>query len=140
MTTWKLKWFKKEGRKSEARDVYDTGNADLQAGFDVAWKYLRKMPRDKWVRPKAAKLSVDKGEFRDYFEIRFKANNTQQRPIGYFGPGTEDFTILIWVTEKGNKFIPASWRDTADDAREKVVSDGARYVETDETYDDEIQE
>jgi hypothetical protein len=60
-------------------------------------------------------------EFRDFFEIRFFANNVQQRPIGYFGPGECDFTILIWAIEKGNKLIPEEWCKKANRFRKKII-------------------
>jgi hypothetical protein len=45
-------------------------------------------------------------------EIRFKADNVQQRPLG-FHSGSQEFTILFWATEKGGKFVPLSACETA---------------------------
>lgn len=39
-------------------------------------------------------------------EVRFKANNVQQRPLGFFGPGPSEFTFVIWAIEKGGDFVP----------------------------------
>jgi hypothetical protein len=105
--------------KSDVQDFYDSGTAELQAAFEVAISYLREMSRQEWTRPKAARLNKYK-DFKDFFEIRFKANNVQQRPIGYFGPGEDEFTILIWLKEQGNKLIPDTWCKSANAMKEQI--------------------
>ncbi|WP_273207950.1 hypothetical protein [Marinobacter subterrani] len=119
---WNLKcYYSPGGDKSKAQETYNRGSDELKAAFDVEAEYLLKSPKDDWKRPHAAKLSKGKkGDFKEYYEIRFFADNTQQRPIGYFGPGENDFTILIWATEKGNQLKPVTWRDRADNARENI--------------------
>lgn len=118
----KIKCYVSEAGRSEVQEHVDNATDALQAELMVAIEYLRDQPRQNWTRPKAAKLSADKKEFRDYFEIRFVAENTQQRPIGYFGPGENEFTILIWVIEKDRKFIPKEWRSMADTRRTALDS------------------
>lgn len=109
------------GQRNEVQSKYDDSTASMKANFMVAVEYLQEQPRDFWTRPKAAKLTrVGKGEFRDYFEIRFKSEGVQQRPIGYFGPSDNQFTILIWAIEKGSNFVPADWRKTADKRRNAI--------------------
>jgi hypothetical protein len=77
-------------------------------------------PKQGWARPRAAKLTKCK-EFRDFYEIRFRANKVQQRPIGYFGPTEDDFTILIWAQEKGSRLLPKSWCSIADRNRIEIL-------------------
>ncbi|MBW7957194.1 MAG: type II toxin-antitoxin system RelE/ParE family toxin [Deltaproteobacteria bacterium] len=55
-----------------------------------------------WERPSFSKLTG----YKDLYEIRVKHNNNEYRPIGCYGPGRGDFTILICAIEKGDKFIP----------------------------------
>lgn len=106
------------GGHSEVQECYDAASAALQASFLVAVEYLQEQPRQNWVRPKAAKLQKGgKADFKEYFEIRFKCENVQQRPIGYFGPKENQFTILIWATEKGGKIRPTTWKTVADNRR-----------------------
>src|SRR5262245_30323025 len=105
----KIKCYVSEAGRNEVQEHLDGSTATLQAELMVAIEYLSDQPRQNWTRPKAAKLTAGKKEFRDYFEIRFFAENTQQRPIGYFGPGENEFTILIWAIEKGRKFFPKEW-------------------------------
>lgn len=122
---WTLKcYYSPGGDKSKAQDTYDRGSDELKASFDVETEYLIRSPKEGWTRPRAAKLHKGKKtDFKEYYEIRLFADNTQQRPIGYFGPGENDFTILIWATEKGNKIKPSTWRQRADNARENIERD-----------------
>lgn len=53
------------------------------------------------------------GKYRELGKVRFKANNTQHRPLGFFGPEQKMFTLLIWATERDGKFDPPNVRDTA---------------------------
>jgi hypothetical protein len=98
--------------KCEVQETYDSGSAELQASLEVALGYLKSQPKQDWRRPNASKLNKER-RFRDFYEIRFKANKVQQRPIGYFGPNSEDFTILIWAIEQGNALKPKAWHDIA---------------------------
>lgn len=61
------------------------------------------------------------------YELRFTANNIQYRPLGCFGPGTNEFTLLIPAIEKGNKLIP---KDAAIKAEErcKLIYRDRRYT------------
>ena len=112
--------------KNEVQETYDSGNDVLRAEFEVELTYLKVRSREKWTRPHAAKLSKCK-EFRDFFEIRFFANRLQQRPLGYFGPNPNDFTILLWATEKGGELIPRSWCKKANSRRQKII-DGEAII------------
>jgi|SRR5690554_2738259 len=124
---WKIKCYCSPDReKAKAQQEYDSGSFDLQAALDAELNYLRKLPKSDWRRPSAAKLTKGKkGDFRDYYEIRFMADKKQQRPIGYFGPGENEFTILIWAHEKGNSLVPNQWRTQADNARANLERDSS---------------
>lgn len=114
--------------KSDFVGRYST-TVKLRAKFNARWKYLRELNREHWQRPEAAKLSkVGKGEYKDYYEIRFQVHREVWRPIGYFGPGDNDFTILVLVREKGDRFEPKEWRSKADSARDKIDKFGEDYV------------
>jgi hypothetical protein len=45
-------------------------------------------------------------------EIRFKADGVQQRPLG-FRSNENEFTLLLWATEKSNRFVPLGACETA---------------------------
>lgn len=120
---WKIKCYVSPTGRCDVQLAYDAGNDALKAAFEVALGYLTPLPRDKWIRPHAAKL--DKQKFRDFFEIRFKANNLQQRPVGFFGPQDDEFTIVMWLTEKGGRLIPTDWFESADRRRKEVIDGNA---------------
>lgn len=118
---WTINCYVSSSGKNEVQEVYDDGTDDLRAELEVALDYLTVRDRSEWRRPMAAKLSRC-NTFRDFFEIRCFANNVQQRPIGYFGPGANDFTILLWAIEKGNELIPLDWCKMADRRRKKLLA------------------
>ena len=120
-----IKSYISSSGKNEVKEFYDSGTDELKAELEVALDYLKVRNRQDWRRPHAHKMSKCT-EFRDFFEIRFKANKTQQRPIGYFGPGETDFTILVWAIEKGNKLKPETWCEKANRRRKEIVNDKAK--------------
>ena len=120
--------------RSDVQAEYDAGSSDLKANLDVALEFLRVRNRRDWTRPKAAKLSKG-GGYRDYFEIRFMANHVQQRPIGYFGPGHDVFTILLWATEKGGKLRPSDWHAIADRRRTEITNGSASSIKLEQEED-----
>ncbi|MFM0115657.1 hypothetical protein [Paraburkholderia nemoris] len=124
---WLLKTYVNQAGKCDVREGYERGTDDLQAAFDVQMEFLCEQPRHGWTRPKAAKLTVNKG-FRDYFEVRIFADRVQQRPIGYFGPNNNDFTLLLWAIEKGDKLIPSGWHSKADSRRDAISNGTASAV------------
>lgn len=138
---WTLKIFVAAGRPNEIQNRYDA-SPQIQAAMDVAWDYLKVRSREQWSHPRnhSAKLSGRKKDFRDYYEIRLFAGKVQHRPIGYFGPNLRDFTILIWATEKGGKFTPASWRTTADSRRNQIQEGQAHVIDFDFSASQEASE
>ena len=115
------------GGKNEIQKIYDAGNDDFRAELEVALEYLRMQDRIQWQRPRAAKLSKCV-EFRDFFEIRLFVNSTQHRPIGFFGPGENEFTILLWAIEKGNALRPDGWCKQANQRRKHLINGVATAV------------
>lgn len=137
---WKIKCYVSRSGRCEVQSRYDKGSEGLKAGFDTALEYLTPRGRDQWTRPHAAKLSKNQ-KFRDFFEIRFLSDKVQQRPIGFFGPGEDEFTIVIWAIEKGSRFNPEDWFDIANNRRKEIL-DGTATVQCfkAEGDEDECQE
>ena len=88
----------------DVKDAYENGSSDLRGRLLSRLKTLSQLPLGEWREPHVKNL---KGECYGLTEIRFKADGVQQRPLGYQS-GPNEFTILFWATEKGNKFIPLS--------------------------------
>ncbi len=117
---WQIKCYVSPGGKNEIQNTYDSGNDDLKVELEVELEYLSVRDRELWLRPHAAKLSKC-SEFRDFFEIRLFANQVQQRPIGFFGPGQNEFTILLWAIEKGGELKPQEWCKKANRRRLQLI-------------------
>lgn len=117
---WNILCYVSHSGRNEIQKKYDASTPTVQAGLTVSLEYLRIRAKPDWQRPAAAKLTKC-SKFRDFYEIRFFAENTQQRPIGYFGPGENDFTILVWAIEKG-RLIPEGWCDEAYAKMQKIQS------------------
>jgi hypothetical protein len=64
-----------------------------------------------WCRPNGFDRLT--GKYRALGKLRFKVNNVQHRPLGFFGPERKTFTLLIWATERDQKFHSPNVRDTA---------------------------
>ncbi len=120
MIRWWFRVYVSPSGRSDVQDCLDALDVAGQVKFDVEVKYLAVALLSEWHEPRARKLSGYKG----LYEIRFKAGKVQQRPIGFFGPGSDEFTILVWATHKQNVYKPPKALDTAS-ARRKAVLEGA---------------
>lgn len=125
---WKIKCYVSSSGKNDVQKTYDSGTENLKAELEVELEYLQIRSREEWRRPHAAKLTKCK-DFRDFYEIRLFADSVQQRPIGYFGPNKNDFTILIWATEKGGKLNPTEWCTKANRLRNEIANGTSRAQE-----------
>jgi len=101
---------------------YDDQLADARAKFRTVMNVLRDQPRiEGWSRENGFdRLS---GQFRQLGKFRFKADQVQHRPLGFFGPRQMTYTLLIWATERDGSYYPAGVRDTALARMEKIRQD-----------------
>jgi hypothetical protein len=70
-------------------------------------------------------------QYRELGKLRFKAGNAQHRPLGFFGPGVSEFTLLIWATERDGKYHPPGVRDTALERMNRIKDGKAQVYEFD---------
>jgi hypothetical protein len=49
----------------------------------------------------------------DIYEIIITVNNIQYRPLGCYGPGKDEFTLLVGASKKGRVWAPKDARSTA---------------------------
>ena len=75
-----------------------------------------------WGRPHASKLRG----YSKLWEIRFENMRVQYRPLGFFGPGRKEFTILIGAYERDGKFDPLNAPKIAEKLMVKVLNDRSR--------------
>ncbi len=120
MPRWGLKSYGND-RRPLFEEEYRGQTAVARAEFRATWNGLRDQLREDWTRP--AGFDMLAGKYNEHGKLRFKANNAQHRPLGFFGPGSNEFTFLVWATERDSKFHPPEIRETALD-RLKAINEG----------------
>ena len=95
-----------------------------RATFDQRLRFLAYSPLQDWKPPYSRKL---KGKCDGLVEIRFKADNVQQRPLGFFGVSRMTFTLLFWATEKNDKFVSKDACIIANRRRVQVEKDESTF-------------
>lgn len=86
---------------SDIVDAYERGSKKLQAKFRSRVRALAQLPIEEW-RDLCEMLT---GDCAGLSEIRFFADRVQQRPLGYRS-GPNQYTILFWAEEIGDKWVP----------------------------------
>lgn len=111
--------------RCEVRCAYDESLPGVQAELDVALNFLGALRRELWTNPRRFAAKLDKQKWPEFYEIRFKHKNVQYRPIGFFGPKADEFTFVIWCTEKGGHILPKTWFKTAKARMDEIKEGGA---------------
>jgi hypothetical protein len=122
--TWRFKTYVSENGRNDVQKEVDSAHAKVIEQFKARLRYLANTPKLDWHEPHAKKLQSVEG----IYEIRFKASGRQHRPLGFFGPGDGDFTILVWAEKKQNVYKPADAINTAAKRRSYVVERTAGTV------------
>ena len=104
---------------SDVSATYDKGSAQKRSRFLSRLKILASLPLEEWNENYRKVLH---GSCDGLEELRFEADNVQQRPLGYRSGGNE-FTIVFWAIEKDNKFVPVSACKTALDRKKLILAD-----------------
>ncbi len=98
-------------------DFYDWQKGiPKKARYKLRWVMNYMKVTETWTNTKYFKLLSD-----GVGEIRFEIHNRQFRPLGCYGPGKREFTILIGAEEKGNRLKPPGVLETAKERRELVL-------------------
>ncbi len=66
--------------------------------------------------------------YADIYELKWIHNNIQYRPLGCFGPGDKEFTLLIGAKEKGDRLEPIRAPEIAV-RRRKLIHQDRRYID-----------
>jgi hypothetical protein len=112
MAGWMIRCYCNESGIDLFEKEYREQSAAVRAEFRAVLNGLRAQPTMQgWNRPNGFdRLS---GNYRELGKLRFKVQNVQHRPLGFFGPSRMTYTLLIWATERDSKFNPPGVRDTA---------------------------
>jgi hypothetical protein len=109
-TRWEIRAYGNVRRRLFEEDFTDLP-LPVRAEFRAVLNGLRDQPIEGWIRP--AGFDRLGGQYRELGKLRFKVGNVQHRPLGFFGPGQRQFALLIWATERDQKYDPPGVRDTA---------------------------
>lgn len=99
---WRFRCYISPNGTDETRRWHDEQSKQVRAKFLQRLTTLAQLPFEEWREPLYKKLH---GDCAGLGEIRFNANNVQQRPLG-FRSGEREFTILFCAIEKSNRFTP----------------------------------
>lgn len=120
MSEWVIRTFTTLRGGSVLMDWRAEVSPAVWAAFEVRWRFLRANPKSEWRRPYFAPLT---GPCKGLHEIRFKEDNVQWRPIGAFGPGRGEFTILLVATERDGRLVPEKACETCQRRRKLIAKD-----------------
>ena len=118
-------WTIRAYGNASGRDVfcreYRSQLTDTRAEFRAKVNLLKSQPTiEGWSRINGFdRLSK---QYRELGKLRFKADNAQHRPLGFFGPHKRTFTLLVWATERDGKYYPPGVRGTALDRMAAVIA------------------
>jgi hypothetical protein len=101
---WTFRTYVSARGVAEVQAWYDAQSPRVQAAFDQRLRTLQQMTIPEWLETAFGKKL--KGECAGLWEIRFKAERVQHRPLGWFGPSSGEFTVLLCAREIGDKFDP----------------------------------
>ena len=115
----KFKIFVSETGSDALQQYIDGLDPAVIQKFKTRVRYLKNTPVPDWKKADVKKL-------KDFaiLEIKLDANKKEHRPLGYFGPGKSEFTILEWATHKQDIYDPHNAIKTAN-ARRTLVENGS---------------
>jgi hypothetical protein len=100
---WKFRYYRIDDLRTGVRGVYENASAKVRAKFLSRLVMLAQLDYADWNDTLFKFLTDQNG----LSEIRFKADGVQQRPLG-FRSAENEYTLLLWATEKNNRFVPLS--------------------------------
>lgn len=119
---WTFRCYVSPDGADEIRRWYEGQTKKVQAKFLSRIRALAQLPFNEW---HGILYKTLHGECLGLGEIRFKADNIQQRPLG-FRSGKSEFTILFCAIEKSDRFSPRNACETALDRKAEVVKSKER--------------
>jgi Phage derived protein Gp49-like (DUF891). len=123
MKCWNFRDYISERGVNEIREWLDSLPMKAQIKIDTRISYLE---ATKTFEPQY--ISALDG-YDDIYEVKVICANIQYRPLGCYGPGRGEFTLLIGAVEKGDRFDPKTAPETATERRKIVMRDRRRSRE-----------
>lgn len=117
-TLWAFMEYVDDADRGVVSEWISDQSIKVEVKFHQRLQALSQMRVDEWRDPWAKTLH---GDGKGLVEIRFKAENVQFRPIGFFGPNRNQFTILLCAKEIGGKFVPRQACNLAQGRKNEVL-------------------
>ncbi len=114
-------WTYVDGRGRGIADEVLNADKKIERKFRLRTNYLGGQPVKLWPPIYVEKLNLGSVTF---FAMRMETGNVQQRPIGTFIEGK--FVILVWATEKNNRYQPREFKEMALRRLGEIESDSER--------------
>ena len=123
MSRWRILCFHNQSGRDLFCEEYAAQTPHARAKFRTTINVLRDQERNCWTRPIGFDLLTGKKyrQYRGLGKLRFKTAEAAHRPLGFFGPQSGSFTLLIWATERDGKFRPPNVLDTAFSRMRSVI-------------------
>ena len=119
---WTFRTYVSPRGEDEVRTWFDQQSGRVRAKFRSRLRVLGQQERSAWDRPYFALLS---GTGAGLGEIRFNADGTEHRPLGFFMPGNV-FTIVICALERNGRFVPHGAVETGLMRRAAILNNAER--------------
>src|SRR5450759_1786223 len=105
MSVWAFKDFVDSRGENLIRTWLEGVPKKVRVKFTSRLQYLSGQTVHQ--RPQIAPLHDRKGErCSGLYEVRIVCDGIAYRPIGYYGPGSREFTLLVGAQEKGRRLEP----------------------------------
>lgn len=109
MRYWRFMDYYSEAGNDLIEEWYLDQSPEVRADFDVTLRNLA--GSQDWRGLNEFKMLH--GKHSGFGEIRFKTRNIQYRPVGRFGPGVREFTLLVGCYKKQRVYEPPDAFDRA---------------------------
>ena len=124
---WTFRCYGALGANDGFRSECEAQSKRVQRKFRNRLTALAELEFSEWVKQGTLAKEL-KRECAGLTEIRFEADNVQQRPLGY-RVGPDEFIFLFWAHEKGDKWVPKNACKKARD-RQRAVNTVGKEVRT----------
>lgn len=124
---WKFYDFVNERRENEILAWATAQGPKLRARLNALIRYLELL--DRFSRADNVGLLRKDGPCKGHglIELIITIGKVEYRPIGWYGPGSREVTLLVGATERGNDFDPRNACAQAVNRKRLVMTSG-RYI------------
>lgn len=124
MIQWKFRVYVSANNRCDVQKTIDSYDEYGTYAFQRAIEHLAITPIAQWQEPQAKKLKNED----PLYEVRYKANNRQERGLGYFAAEQQAFIITLICYHKGRVYEPPDAFKTARRRMDQIKGGSATSV------------